>query len=102
MKKLLVAVATTGLLTFGAAAQASGNVAAGKAVFQTCIGCHGAMAEGGVGPKLAGRKASFIVQKLHDFKAGKQMGPMTSMMAPMAAGLSDTQMKNVAAYLATL
>lgn len=103
MKKLLVALTTTGLLTFGAVAQAAGDAAAGKATFQsTCVGCHGASAEGGVGPKLAGRKAAYIVEKLQAYKAGKQIGPMTSMMAPMAGGLTDAQMNNIGTYLSTL
>jgi len=102
MKKLLVAATTAGLLTFGVAAQAAGDAAAGKATFQTCVGCHGASAEGGVGPKLAGQKAADIIAKLHEYKAGKQRGPMTSMMAPMAAGLSDADIENVAAYVSKL
>ncbi|BBP44068.1 c-type cytochrome [Thiosulfativibrio zosterae] len=101
MKKLFVALATTGLLTFGAAAQA-GDVAAGQASYATCVGCHGAAGEGGVGPKLAGQAAADISHKLHQYKAGEQVGPMTSMMAPMAAGLSDADIANIAAYTASL
>lgn len=102
MKKLLVALATTGVVMFGATAQAAGNAAAGQGTFGTCAGCHGADAHGGVGPKLAGLKADEIVKLLHKYKSGEQMGPMTSMMAPMAAGLSDADIENVAAYIATL
>lgn len=102
MKKLFVALATTGLLTFGAAAQAGGDATAGQAAYSTCVGCHGAAGEGGVGPKLAGQSADDIKTKLHKYKAGEQMGPMTSMMAPMAAGLSDADIENIAAYVATM
>ncbi len=101
MKNTIIALAAAGLVTFGAAAQA-GDAAAGKASFATCVGCHGANAEGGVGPKLAGQAAADIVSKLNDYKAGKQVGPMTSMMAPMAAGLSDADVANIAAYTASL
>ena len=102
MKKLLIAMSATALISFGAAANAAGDAAAGQATFATCVGCHGANAEGGVGPKLAGQSAKEIAEKLHEYKAGKQRGPMTSMMAPMAAGLSDTDIENIAAYVATL
>ncbi len=99
MKNTIIALAAAGLVTFGAAAQA-GDAAAGKAAYSTCVGCHGANGEGGVGPKLAGK--TDVAQKLRDYKAGKQVGPMTSMMAPMAAGLSDADIENIAAYTASL
>lgn len=101
MKKTIIALAAAGLVTFGAAAQA-GDATAGKAAFATCVGCHGSAGEGGVGPKLAGQSAADIAGKLNDYKAGKQVGPMTSMMAPMAAGLSDADVANIAAYVASL
>lgn len=101
MRKLLIALATTGLLTFGATAQA-GDATAGQAAYSTCVGCHGAAGEGGVGPKLAGQAATDVADKLKKYKAGEQVGPMTSMMAPMAAGLSDADIDNIAAYTAGL
>ncbi|MDG4811866.1 c-type cytochrome [Hydrogenovibrio sp. 3SP14C1] len=102
MKKLLLALSATSLITFGAAANAGGDATAGQSAYSTCVGCHGAAGEGGVGPKLAGQDASAIKAKLHKYKAGEQVGPMTSMMAPMAAGLSDADIENIAAYVATL
>ncbi|WP_321326745.1 c-type cytochrome [Thiomicrorhabdus sp.] len=102
MKNTLIALAAAGLVSFGAAAQAAGDATAGQATFATCVGCHGAAAEGGVGPKLAGLPATEIISKLHAYKAGEQVGPMTSMMAPMAAGLSEADMENVAAYVSSL
>ncbi len=101
MKNTIIALAAAGFVMFGTAAHA-GDVAAGKAAYATCVGCHGANAEGGVGPKLAGKTAADVAQKLRDYKAGKQVGPMTSMMAPMAAGLSDADIDNIAAYTASL
>jgi len=101
MKKLLLALTATSLVSFGAAANA-GDAGAGQAAYATCVGCHGAAGEGGVGPKLAGQAAADIVAKLHKYKNGEQVGPMTSMMAPMAAGLSDADIENIAAYTASL
>ena len=101
MKNTMIALAAAGFVTFGTAAQA-GDATAGQAAYATCIGCHGAAGEGGVGPKLAGVAPSETVAKLKAYKAGEQVGPMTSMMAPMAAGLSDADMENIAAYVAGL
>ena len=101
MKNTLIALAAAGLVSFGAAAQA-GDATAGQSAYATCVGCHGAAAEGGVGPKLAGAVPAETIAKLKAYKAGEQVGPMTSMMAPMAAGLSDADMENIAAYVASL
>ena len=102
MKKLLLAVTATSLISFGASAYAGGDATAGQSAYSTCVGCHGAAGEGGVGPKLAGQSAADIADKLKKYKAGEQVGPMTSMMAPMAAGLSDADIANIAAYTSSL
>jgi len=74
----------------------------GEKVYATCVGCHGSKAEGGVGPRLNNQKPEDIVAKLKEYKSGKQRGPMTAMMAPMAAGLSEADMKAVADYVTKL
>lgn len=101
MKNTIMAITAAGLMIFGAASQA-GDATAGQAAYGTCIGCHGAAGEGGVGPKLAGADPASTVAKLKKYKAGEQVGPMTSMMAPMAMGLSESDMENIAAYVAGL
>lgn len=74
----------------------------GQQVYATCAGCHGAQAEGGIGPKLAGQEVADIVDKLKRYKAGEQVGPLTGMMAPMATPLSDAEMQAVAEYTSSL
>ena len=74
----------------------------GESLYATCIGCHGAAGEGGVGPKLAGQPQADTAALLHKYKAGEQVGPMTAMMAPMAQGLSDEDIEAVAEYTAGL
>lgn len=74
----------------------------GDALYATCIGCHGAAGEGGVGPKLSGQPEADIASKLVQYKAGEQVGPMTAMMAPMAQGLSDEEIQVVSSYIAGL
>jgi len=74
----------------------------GASIYSTCMGCHGAGGEGGVGPKLAGQLKADLIAKLHRYKAGEQVGPMTGMMAPMAQPLSDADIDAVADYISTL
>jgi len=69
--------------------------ASGASVYGSCVGCHGASGEGGVGPKLAGQTSADIADKLNKYKAGEQIGPMTPMMAPMAEGLSPDDIATV-------
>ncbi len=103
--KIVSAVALTAALTaLSGVALAAGDAAAGKTLYGgSCASCHGMSAEGqGIFPKLAGHAVDDTVAKLKKYKAGEQVGANTAMMAPMAAGLSDADMANVAAYLATL
>ena len=74
----------------------------GKQIFTACIGCHGAKAEGSVGPRLNNQTTAMVIDKLTQYKAGEQRGPMTAVMSPMAASLSDADIKLVAGYVVTL
>ncbi len=100
MKTTLLILTLTSFSIFGATAQA-GDITAGKVAYATCIGCHGENGEGGIGPKLAGQTTHEIIQKLTNYQAGKSMGPMTAMMAPIATGLSKRDMADIAAYTST-
>lgn len=71
----------------------------GEELYATCSACHGDHGQGGVGPKLQGQSKAAIIKKLIDFKAGKQVGPMSAMMIPNAQQLSDEDIKAVAAYI---
>ena len=103
-KTLITLTSIIGFVALTTAAQAAGgDAAAGKIKFKsTCVTCHGSNAEGNVGPKLAGQPEADIIRKLTEFRAGKQRGPMTFMMAPMAQGLTEEEVKNVAAYVSSL
>lgn len=95
--KLLIAISLTLL---SSTAFAAGDAEAGKAKSATCAACHGA---GGVSaipnyPNLAGQKEAYIVTQLGAFKSGERKGANSAIMAPMAAGLSDQDMMDLAAY----
>lgn len=82
-------------------AKAVASAKTGSMVYNACVGCHGAAGEGGVGPKLAGQAKEAVMDKLHKYKAGEQVGPMTAMMQPIAFGLSDDDITLVAEYIAS-
>ena len=86
---------------------AAGDAAAGKISFLTCSACHGANGEGNEmlkAPKIAGQQAWYILSSLQRFKNGTRgaTDPAAATMVPMAKMLTDKQMENIAAYLATL
>ena len=86
------------------------NAEAGKAVYGTCVACHGANAEGNsalLAPGLAGQSESYLVRQLWDFKNGRRGADPDdtagAQMRPMAMALPDGEaIANVAAYLASL
>lgn len=83
---------------------AEGDAAAGKAKTSMCAGCHGIpgykTAFPGVYsvPRLGGQHAAYIVKALQEYKAGNRSHPS---MRGIAAGLSDQDMADLAAYYAT-
>jgi len=101
MKKIIMSVAALAMVTgFGSAV--AGDAAAGKAKFAVCSGCHGATGAGNAAlgyPKLAGQSAADIYGKLSGYKSGARQN---ATMQAMTAGLSDADMHNIAAHVATL
>ena len=79
----------------------SGDFEAGKARYaQNCGNCHG---PGGMGlasyPKIKGKEIPYLVDRLNTYRAGKKIGPNSSLMIMMAQPLSDVEIANLAAYL---
>lgn len=99
--KILFALAL-GLLS--SAAVAAGDAAAGKAKAVTCGACHGANGVSMIPnyPNLAGQKADYLVAQLMAFKSGERKGAQAAIMAPMASGLSEQDMKDLAAYFSEM
>lgn len=68
-----------------------------------CRLCHHRLGIGGkFTPAIAGRPEEWITTMLKAYRSGRQMGPLTNLMAPWAAELSDEDINNLAAYVATL
>ena len=84
------------------AAATSEGALPGKAKYAGCMACHGADGSGGVGPALKGREASYIIDRLNAYKAKETVGPSSSLMWGQAAGLSDTDISELADYISTL
>ena len=85
-----------------AALAAASPEALGEKYFGQCIACHGGRGEGGIGPTLAGQAATDIVAKLTAYRAGQERGAQSAMMYPVAKPMSDADIDNIAAYVASL
>lgn len=79
----------------GAAFYASGDAARN---ITACVACHGAAGRSGIAqnPTLAGQHEAYIVKQLNNFKGPDRNNPI---MTTIAKGMTDEEIKNVAAYL---
>jgi cytochrome c553 len=68
-----------------------------------CTVCHGVDLRGlGPVPTLAGRSPSYLARQLYDMQHGNRTGAWTPLMAPVVSKLSQDDLLNAAAYLASL
>ncbi|WP_454904476.1 c-type cytochrome [Variovorax gossypii] len=67
---------------------------------QSCASCHNADGNSTIAanPKLAQQHPEYILKQLQDFKSGKRKN---SVMSPMAANLSDQDMRDIAWFVAS-
>jgi cytochrome c553 len=85
------------------AVAAAGSAAGAAKYTASCASCHGAKGQGmGAFPKLAGLPAETFKARLADYKAGKQVGPQSAVMMPIASMLSDAEVDALAAHVASL
>ena len=91
-------------------------VAAGKKIYEEgipgtdvppCAACHGPQAKGdGAFPRLAGQLDDYILRKLVNWSKERGQDPAnpdtSAIMEPIAHGLTESQIKAVAAYLSYL
>ena len=97
IKKLLTVSISLALATGTSFVFAQGKVGVGKEKAASCAGCHGedgnSMMPGF--PKLAGQHQGYLVKQLKAFKNGERNAPM---MAPLAMGLDEKSIEEIAAY----
>ena len=89
----------------GVACAGDGDVEAGRTKFVLCASCHGADGRSGVVPeypRLAGQSRKYLINALKAYQAGRRTGTYAALMAETAKTLSDADIDNLAAYLATL
>lgn len=109
MNRMLAALAALGLLwaaQVAAQGAAKPDVAKGEQVAkQVCAACHAADGNSAIAanPKLAGQIPEYLHKQLANFKAqgAKKAERDNAVMAGMVATLSDSDMRNVAAYYAS-
>jgi cytochrome c553 len=78
---------------------AAADINAGKEKSATCVACHNADGNSTDPqyPRLAGQHASYLERALMDYRSGARKNPI---MAGFAAGLSDADIADLAAYFA--
>ena len=71
-----------------------------KGLWAGCAACHGQEGQGmGVFPKLAGRDASYISEKLYAYKNREEVGSMSSTMWAQASMLSDGDIDTISKFI---
>lgn len=112
MNKTIIALAGAALIAVAGGAQAA-DLEAGKAAFDkfTCATCHGADAKSPIMPAypiLAGQHQDYLMHALRAYKRGADGAPASAnirknaVMGAMVAQLTNADMENIAAWLASL
>lgn len=99
MKKTLLIILFAILMTHGYVYAADMDAARAKAT--VCAACHGpkGISTNPLWPNLAGQHDQYLAKQLKAFREGSRKDPM---MSPQAAGLSDADLDNLAAYFSRL
>ena len=94
---------STSVVEAARVAAGAGDVEAGRALYETCAGCHHATGigdPGGTMPQIAGQHRSVLIKQMLDIRSGRRKNPI---MAPYLEKLEDASaIADVAAYVAGL
>lgn len=99
---VLVALTAAPLLSLADEGAKSLVMAGNNRGATACVACHGVDGGGTAAagfPRLAGLNASYIAHQLQGFRSGKRNN---AVMQPIAKALTDTEIKQLAAYYAAL
>jgi cytochrome c553 len=97
----LLLILASGAIVPSLTAQAADPVAGKQKYEATCAACHGTtgISIAPIYPNLAGQKAEYLIGQMKAFRDGTRQNPI---MAPMAKGLTDTDIANISEFVATL
>lgn len=112
MKKILLALSSAGLLCSFSSVSLAADLAAGKAAYEkfTCASCHGDDAKTSTSPTypiLAGQHADYLTHALTAYRRGQAGAPASAnirknaIMGAMASPLTDQDIENLSAWLAS-
>jgi cytochrome c len=84
----------------------SSAFADGEALYtaKMCMTCHGAEGKAPIMatyPKLAGQNAAYCESQVKDIRDDKRTNGMTMAMKPMVAAVTDAEITEICAYLAS-
>ena len=101
LKSSTLTLATSAFILLSGSAFADG---AALYTAKGCTSCHGANGAApimGTYPKLAGQNSDYLVQQLKDFKSGARSNAQAAVMKGMVAAVSESEMKEIADFLAS-
>lgn len=101
MRATLLATAGISITLLAAKPTSAVDLAAGKALAESCIGCHGAdgISQTASTPSLAAQPDEFVQWQLVYFRSGTRKDPA---MQPIAESLDTNDVRNLGAYFASL
>lgn len=93
-------IVVAAVLMAAGSVQAAGDATAGKQKSAPCVACHGTDGNATVGlyANIAGQPVSYLETQLKALRDGERVDPV---MSPMAAGLSDQDIADLAAYFSS-
>lgn len=79
----------------------AGDPVAGRSKAASCTACHGMKGISATDewPNLAGQKPGYLIKQMKAYRDGSRTDPL---MSPMATGLSDKDIEDIASYYHSL
>jgi len=101
MHNIIYKICFAVLLSQLAANVYAADINAGKSKAAICQACHGSVgiSNNPLWPNLAGQSSAYLEVQLKNFKSEVRLNPI---MKPIADGLNDTDIQNLAAYFSSL
>lgn len=75
------------------------DLSMGSQLYASCVGCHAEDGSGGVGPALMDREVGEVEEMIKAYANGEVATPMSGMMTPMVANLTDAEISALSLYI---